>query len=73
MVQAGRALHKHSPDSACRDAGPAIGDKRVSDHHSDARFDRRTLHRPDACFAKPVRTKRGAAAHMLSPRSMAGA
>ena len=31
MVRAGRALHRHSPGSACRDAGPAIGDERVSD------------------------------------------
>ena len=48
-----RLLPMHRRDSAPLQAGPAFGDKRVSDQAPDACFHDRMLHRPHARFAKP--------------------
>jgi hypothetical protein len=57
------------PGCRARRAGPALGDKRVSDQRSDACFRDRMLCRPHACFVTPTPTKGGAAALVLPPKS----
>jgi hypothetical protein len=55
-------------DSAPLRASPALGEKRVADHHPDVCSHGGMLHGRHGRFVSPALTKGGAAALMLSPK-----
>jgi hypothetical protein len=67
-------LHRQPGAPAPSGAGPALGDKRVSDQRPDACFHGRMLHRPRARFATPTPTKgwRPGACAIAQNRASAG-